>query len=227
MIGPSSSSMSEHAHEPRNVTAPIARPGQRAVTRHSGPDSIDRRRTPTSTTEKGSDMAAEQLTGRGAALDLADRFMQTWNGHDVDALLGMLTHDITWVDPNLPQPVQGIQAVREFLTMGLRAFPDLHLRDADLTHTSIDGQDIAHAWMMEGTMLGELDPPGFAPTGRRFCVEGVDLWTLRDGRISRYRTYYDNNRIARQLGLMPMEGSRAERAGVVLQRLQARLRSKR
>jgi steroid delta-isomerase-like uncharacterized protein len=165
-----------------------------------------------------------QLTELGAARDLADRFMQTWNSHDVDALVGMLTDDVTWIDPNLPEPVQGIPAVRKFLTMGLRAFPDLQIRDAALGHTSSDGENIAHAWTMEGTMLGELDPPGFAPTGRRFGVEGVDLWSLRDGKIALYRTYYDNNRIARQLGLVPIEGSRAERAGVALQRLQARLR---
>jgi hypothetical protein len=52
-------------------------------------------------------------------------------------------------------------------------------------------------------------------------VEGVDLWTMRDGRIARYRAFYDLNDLARQLGIAPPVGSRAERAMVRLQRVQA------
>jgi hypothetical protein len=54
-------------------------------------------------------------------------------------------------------------------------------------------------------------------------VEGVDQWTMRDGRIARYRAFYDMNDLARQLGIVPPPGSRAERGMVALQRLQARL----
>jgi hypothetical protein len=74
---------------------------------------------------------------------------------------------------------------------------------------------------MRGTMTGPLDPPGFAPTGRSMEVEGVDLWTMRDGRIARYRAFYDLNDLARQLAIAPPAGSRAERAMVRLQRMQA------
>jgi hypothetical protein len=52
-------------------------------------------------------------------------------------------------------------------------------------------------------------------------VEGVDLWTMRDGRIARYRAFYDLNDLARQLAIAPPAGSRAEQAMVRLQRLQA------
>ena len=54
-------------------------------------------------------------------------------------------------------------------------------------------------------------------------VDGVDLWTMRDGRIALYRAFYDMNDVARQLGIVPAPGSRAEQAMVALQRLQARL----
>jgi hypothetical protein len=46
---------------------------------------------------------------------------------------------------------------------------------------------------------------------------------MRDGRIARYRAFYDMNDVARQLGIVPAPGSRAERGMVALQRLQARL----
>ena len=76
---------------------------------------------------------------------------------------------------------------------------------------------------MEGPHNGPLDPPGFAATGRRIDVDGIDVWDFADGRIDRYRAYYDMALVARQLGVMPRPGSRFERAGVMLQRAQARL----
>jgi hypothetical protein len=54
-------------------------------------------------------------------------------------------------------------------------------------------------------------------------VDGIDQWTMRDGRIARYHAFYDMNDVARQLGIVPATGSRAERGMVALQRLQARL----
>jgi len=77
---------------------------------------------------------------------------------------------------------------------------------------------------MRGTFSGApIDPPGFAPTGLTMEVTGVDLWEFRDGRLCRYRAFYDMNDLARQLGIVPPPGSRAERGMVALQRLQARL----
>jgi hypothetical protein len=71
-------------------------------------------------------------------------------------------------------------------------------------------------------MKGSVEPPGFAPTGRRMQVDGVDLWRMRDGRIARYRAFYDVTDLARQLGIVPPSGSRAERMTVALQHFQAR-----
>lgn len=36
-----------------------------------------------------------------------------------------------------------------------------------------------------------MDPPGFAPTGRRWEVDGVDFQEYRDGRISKLRVPFD------------------------------------
>src|SRR5664279_788410 len=94
---------------------------------------------------------------------------------------------------------------------------------ADPPLLSVSGDVAFWAWYMEGTHRGPIDPPGFAPTRRRMRVEGVDQWTMRDGRIARYRAFYDMNDLARQLGIVPAAGSTAERGMVALQRLQARL----
>ena len=46
---------------------------------------------------------------------------------------------------------------------------------------------------------------------------------MEEGRIARYRAFYDLNDLVRQLGILPPAGSRAERVTAALQRLQVRL----
>ena len=151
-----------------------------------------------------------------------DRYVAAWNACDVDAMAELIVDDIVWADPALPEPACGVPAVQEFMRMSFRAFPDLRFSEPDPPHLTADGEQVAWAWTMEGTMHGSVDPPGFAPTGRRMRVDGVDLWRMRDGRIARYRAFYDATDMARQLGLMPPSGGRAERVTAALQRLQAR-----
>jgi ketosteroid isomerase-like protein len=134
----------------------------------------------------------------------------------------LLTEDIVWSDPALPAPVYGIPPVQEFMRASFRTFSNLHFSEPDPPHFTVNGDLVAWAWRMEGTMTGPAEPPGFAPTGRSMRVDGVDLWTMSDGRIARYQAFYDMNDVARQLGIVPPRGSGAERAMVALQRLQAR-----
>jgi steroid delta-isomerase-like uncharacterized protein len=169
-------------------------------------------------------------TAAASSLDLAAfcaRYLAAWNDHDPSAMGDLITDDIVWEDPSLPGPARGVAAVQEFMRGSWVAFPDLRFDETDAPHRSAEGDQVAWRWRMRGTMSGPLDPPGFAPTGRSMEIEGVDLWTMRDGRIARYRAFYDLNDLARQLAISPPPGSRTERAMVRLQRLQARMLSRR
>ena len=80
-------------------------------------------------------------------------------------------------------------------------------------------------WRGTATLTGPLDPPGFAPTGKRFDIDGADFHEYRDGKVARLKIVFDNMDVGRQLGLLPAAGSRADRAGATAQRLAMRLRS--
>ncbi|HTZ86849.1 MAG TPA: ester cyclase [Solirubrobacteraceae bacterium] len=150
------------------------------------------------------------------------RYAAAWNECDTHAMAELVTEDVVWADPALPQPARGVGEVQEFMRTSFRAFPDLRFGEPDPPVLAVNEDVVLWRWHMEGTHRGAIDPPGFAPTGKRMRVEGVDQWTFRDGRIALYAAYYDMNDLARQLGIVPPPGSGAERGMVALQRLQAR-----
>jgi|SRR3954447_11423279 steroid delta-isomerase-like uncharacterized protein len=149
------------------------------------------------------------------------RYLRAWNDHSPETMADLIAEDVVWEDPALPAPARGVAAVQAFMRDAWVGFPDLRFDEGEDPHRTASGDQVSWRWRMRGTMTGPLDPPGFAPTGRAMEVDGVDLWTLRDGRIARYRAFYDMNDVARQLGLAPPSGSRAEQVVVRLQRLQA------
>src|SRR3954469_20687593 len=148
--------------------------------------------------------------------------MDAWNSQSAHAMAELLTEDVFWSDPALPEPARGIAAVQEFMRTSWQAFPDLRFEEPNPPHMSITGDSVAWAWRMHGTMSGPIEPPGFAPTGKSMTVDGVDIWIMRAGTIATYHACYDLMDLSRQLGIMPPPGSRAERATVGVQRLQAR-----
>jgi steroid delta-isomerase-like uncharacterized protein len=155
------------------------------------------------------------------ARGFAERYVEAWNSRDADQIEPLVTPDVVWLDPALPEPARGVHEVKDFMRRSWVAFPDLRLSSGPMW-LEPHGESMTWAWRMQGTHRGAIDPPGFAATGRRIDVDGVDVWDLADGRLERYRAYYDMATLARQIGAMPPPGSAGERVGVVLQRAQAR-----
>lgn len=153
-----------------------------------------------------------------------NRLLSVWNDHDTTVLPELVTEDVTWVDPARPNALQGVDAVRRFMEDSWRGMPDLHFDTAGPNCFAGNEPVVLTPWRMTGTHLGQFDPPGYAPTGRHFDVEGVDRYTFRNGRLAVYRAYYDVQDLAQQIGLLPPPGSRTERTLVVLQRASVNLR---
>jgi steroid delta-isomerase-like uncharacterized protein len=88
------------------------------------------------------------------------------------------------------------------------AFPDFSFELLDLVE---DAHSAAARWRITGTFAGPGTFQGFAPNGARIDLQGVDLVTLRDGRIVRNEAYTDGMTIARQLGMLPPADSPADK----------------
>jgi steroid delta-isomerase-like uncharacterized protein len=161
--------------------------------------------------------------------DFDNRYIAAWNSHEASRVTDLVTEDIEWDDPALRgETARGRPAVAEFIESSWRAMPDLEFEHRDAPYRSLESPvKVISAWRMRGTFTGPLDPPGFGPTGGKIVVEGLDEWEFRDGLIARYRAIYDLAGVAQQIGAMPEPNTRMERAGVRMQRLQARMMRRR
>jgi steroid delta-isomerase-like uncharacterized protein len=155
--------------------------------------------------------------------DFAERWQKAWNSHVPEQVTSLCVEDVTWDDPLTERPERGRAAVAEYLREVWRAFPDLEFSWPESPYASVDRERLALHWHASATMLGPIDPPGFAPTGRRAEFDGVDLLELRDGLVCDYTGFFDVRGVAQQVGAIPASGSAAERVAVALQRLSARI----
>ena len=153
-----------------------------------------------------------------------EQYLAAWNSHDQSRLLACLADDVVYDDAAWPTQMRGHADVRAFLDAVWRAMPDLTFEVLEGPYVTLGEPKAAFHWRGTGTFTGPLDPPGFAPTGRRAEFEGVDFHEYRDGKIARLRIDFDMLDVSRQLGLMPPQGSGAERAMARLQRGAMRVR---
>jgi steroid delta-isomerase-like uncharacterized protein len=117
----------------------------------------------------------------------------------------------------------GRDAVRDFFRQTFAAFPDLTMT---VDRIVADEGSAVVQWHLSGTFSGGPFQ-GIRPTGRRVELRGVDVMEIADGLIQRNTIYYDGASFARQIGLLPGQGSRADRSLLSAFNALARLRRRR
>lgn len=161
------------------------------------------------------------------AIGIATRLLAAWNERDIERFVGMLSEDVEWYDPAMPRPpARGRAEVRAFAESVLEAFPDFRYDVEGPILTAADASRCAIIWRISATHENVLRPMGFAPTGRRVDIEGVDVLDIRDGVVTRIRTAFDPVLAGEQLlgmRLRPLPGTWGARIAVTAQRFLARI----
>jgi steroid delta-isomerase-like uncharacterized protein len=167
----------------------------------------------------GSESAvADQTPSADWIRDFIGRWLDAWNSHEPDRVLTFLTEDVDIRDDSWPKTMHGHRDAREFLEAVWRATPDMTFELLAGPYLIPREPRASFHWRGRGRFTGPMDPPGFAPTGRAWEVDGVDFQEYRDGRIAKLRVVFDLMTVSRQLGVMPASGSRSERAMAAAQR---------
>ena len=166
-----------------------------------------------------------EMSPSDVAIDLANRLLGAWNARDLDTFVELLADDVEWYDPAMTQPpARGRAAVREFSEAVLEAFPDFRYEVDGPICTAADGSRCAIVWRISATHHKPLRPLGYAPTGRRVDIAGVDVLNVREGKITHIRTAFDPLCAAEQLlgmRLRPIPGTWRGAFVVVTQRFLA------
>ena len=104
--------------------------------------------------------------------------------------------------------IRGRDAIRAFFGELFAAFPDFTIT---VDRIVADDTTAVVQWQAAGTFTGGPFQ-GIAPTGRPVEIRGIDVMEVADGLIQHNTIYYDGATFARQIGLLPGLGSRADQA---------------
>jgi steroid delta-isomerase-like uncharacterized protein len=153
--------------------------------------------------------------------DVAASIFESLQGRDLDAVAALQHDDI--VDDFVAVGVyRGRAAVRGFFAELFAAVPDLTLTPERI----LDAGDHAIVqWRIAGTFSGGPFQ-GVHATGRRVELRGVDVMHVVDGLLVDNVIYYDGLSFARQIGMLPANDSRGDRAMTTAFNAATDLRSK-
>lgn len=104
--------------------------------------------------------------------------------------------------------IRGRDELTDFFASMFAAMPDAR---TTVTRLVAGEHTCAVEWRIEGTFDG-APYMGIEPTGSHVEIRGMDMLELEDGRIVSLTAYFDGAGYARQIGMLPADGSGADRA---------------
>lgn len=115
------------------------------------------------------------------AMRMLEAITRAFDQHDLDGILAHFTDDAVFEAPRGSEPrgtrFEGLAAIREGFAARFAGIPDIRYQDD--AHF-VDGDRGASEWTLSGTTTD----------GQRIEVRGCDLWTFRDGKVSKKDSYW-------------------------------------
>jgi steroid delta-isomerase-like uncharacterized protein len=127
------------------------------------------------------------------------------NHHDAASLEQLYTAETVERFPD--RTCHGGDEIVAYFEDAFAAVPDLNFQIVALAE---QGDDVFVQWHMTGTHSGPL--LGVAPTGKALAIDGIDHFVVRDGKVLSNFVVVDQLQYARQIGMMPPDGSAVDRA---------------
>jgi steroid delta-isomerase-like uncharacterized protein len=142
-----------------------------------------------------------------APISVATQVFEALNNQDLDAVMA-LDHPDVVDDFVVLGRLEGREAVRDFFSELFGAFPDFRL---EVLNVVGDDTHAVVQWHANGTFSG-TPFQGIRATGRSVDLRGCDVMKFDDGKLRNNTIYYDGLAFARQIGMLPREGSPADKA---------------
>jgi steroid delta-isomerase-like uncharacterized protein len=127
------------------------------------------------------------------------------NRHDVSALRQLWTADSVERFPD--RTCRGTDEIAGYLEDTFAAVPDIRFEVISIVE---QGDDVFAQWRLTGTHTGPVQ--GIEGTGKSISLDGIDHFVLRDGKVVSSFVVFDQMQYSRQIGILPSEGSAADKA---------------
>ena len=111
----------------------------------------------------------------------------------------LLTPDVVF--HNASATMQGLEAYKQFLSMYMTAFPDLHFTIEDMI---AEGDTVVARFTTRGTHQGNL--MGIPPTGKQVSGTGMFIDRIVNGKGVEQWFHTDDLGLLQQLGVIPAMG---------------------
>ncbi|HVG74308.1 MAG TPA: nuclear transport factor 2 family protein [Thermoleophilaceae bacterium] len=149
----------------------------------------------------------KRITRRKAVEERVRSYYEAMDNRDVGAMLSHWSEE--GVEDIVPiGVVRGREELRGFLSELFAAMPDA---GTTITRLIAGENDCAVEWRLEGTFDG-AGFMGIEPTGSRVELREVSIVELKDDEIVGITAYFDGTSFARQIKMLPPDGSGVDRA---------------
>jgi steroid delta-isomerase-like uncharacterized protein len=149
----------------------------------------------------------KRITRRKAVEQKLRSYFEAMNNRDAHAMASHWRED--GVEDIVPVGVlRGRDELRDHFASLFAAMPDAR---TTVTRLVAGEQSCAVEWRLEATLNG-APLMGIEPNGKHIEIRGFDLFELEDGELVSNTAYFDGAGLARQIGMLPADGSGADRA---------------
>jgi predicted ester cyclase len=123
--------------------------------------------------------------------------VEAFNKHNLASLLDFAAPD--FIDHT--RQLRGVDAIRRYLTMVYKNFPDYHATIEDII---AEGDKV---WILEKcTMTHTVEYRGIAPTGKKLTETFVEIYRIVHGKVVEMWTVIDELNFLKQLGVIEYKG---------------------
>lgn len=122
-------------------------------------------------------------------------FEELWSQGKLDIADDIIAGDFALTNPNLPQPVRGIEGIKQVVTRFRTAFPDLQVTVDELV---AEGDTV----VARNTARGTHEAPfqNIAPTGNAIAYASIGIFEVAEGKIASVFVVNDTLGLLQQLG---------------------------
>lgn len=141
----------------------------------------------------------------GSKADLVRWSFDALNRRDMEAMRQIFTE--TTVERFPDRTCHGVDEIVAYFEQTMAAIPDWHIEAVAIAEQD---DEVFVQWRLTGTHSGTL--LGIEATGKSLEIDGMDHFTIRDGKIVTNFVIVDQLQYARQIGMMPPEDSVGDKA---------------